>query len=115
MQQVHAKDDLLQRSRRHGSDDDGTITRERIGTDADARGEPTEIEQVGSMAEIAGCPPQVADVPAVAAGEDCKVHGQPSNDRRKTAGAISPNANVRPVVRLWNTISAGANRCGSIL
>ena len=74
VQQVHAKDDLFQRPRRHGADDDGVIARQRIGIDANAGRQPTKIEHLGRMAEVGRRPLQIADVPAVAAGENCEQH-----------------------------------------
>src|SRR5262249_8400441 len=68
MQQVHAKDDLLERARRHGANDDRVEWRPAA---TDLGRQPAEIDDLRAMAKLPRRPQQVADMPAVAAGAEC--------------------------------------------
>ncbi len=74
MQDIHAKDHLLQRPRRHGPDDDGIECLESIGGKAQSSGHAPEVDGLGLMAQGLGGAAEVADVPTRAGGEDGETH-----------------------------------------
>ena len=66
MQQIHAKHDLLQRTRRHGADEDGLEAGQRIRLMGHGGGQTAKIDRHGIVAELRRGALQIADVPTIA-------------------------------------------------
>src|SRR5439155_22976501 len=74
VQRIHAEDDLFQRPRWHGADDDHVETGERFKHGADAGPQVAKVERVDRVSDLGGGASEIADVPAVAAREERDLH-----------------------------------------
>jgi hypothetical protein len=74
MQHIHPKNDLFQRTRRHGPDDDRFAIREGITARRHPRVNAAKVKNVRLMAKHGGSPPQITHVPAIAAGKKSYPH-----------------------------------------
>ena len=70
VQHVHAEHHLLQRARWHRPHHHRVEGGQRVGRAVDVGAHAAEVDRLGGMAELRSSPPQVADVPAVAARQE---------------------------------------------